>query len=560
MAALAELARGRRREGPGPARRRRAGAGHDAKAVAAACLDAGLVRQRRHADRPAAGPAPHHQRRRDRRGAWRSSPRSWRGTVRHFLEIDDLSAAELADVLDRAEERHDHGSPLAGQGVALLFIKPSLRTRHSCEMGVIQLGGHPISVRPDEVGVNDREPPQDIARVLAGYHRLLGGPGRRPRRRRGHGRTRRHPGGQPALRRRPPVPGAGRPADDAPAVRRWPRRSDGGLDRRLQQRGPLAGRGAALSGMAISLGCPTGYGPDDAEVERLTVLGAAGVQVHPRPHGAAKGADAVHTDVWTSMGFEAEAEARNRAFEGFIVDDSVMAEARRRCRVHALPARPPRRGGGGVGHRRPGQRRHPAGPQPPAQLPGRRLVARPRSARDARRDAQISGTAGGGCRLAKHQRQHRVARLLEHHAVTSPAAAGRPAGRTTAWWPPRPRCPRPRGARAPSRCGPAAATPSTPSPSCPRSSVAPEDHLRRVLGEWVVEVAHSGNLGRAAHAAGLGPRRRLGPRPLEPSRRSSVRSPATTPSSSWPPSASAAPRSPASCPSSPASSPKEPEP
>jgi ornithine carbamoyltransferase len=98
-------------------------------------------------------------------------------------------------------------------------------------------------------------------------------------------------------------------------------------------------RGAALSGMAISLGCPNGYGPDDAELERLTVLGAADVQVHPRPRDAAKGADAVHTDVWTSMGFEAEAEARNRAFEGFMVDDSVMAEAASGAVfMHCLPA------------------------------------------------------------------------------------------------------------------------------------------------------------------------------------------------------------------------------
>ena len=93
--------------------------------------------------------------------------------MRHLLEIDDLSADELTEVLDRAE-RTDHGSPLAGLGVALLFSKPSLRTRHSSEMAVIQLGGHPISVRPDEIGVNDRETPQDIARVLAGYHCLLG--------------------------------------------------------------------------------------------------------------------------------------------------------------------------------------------------------------------------------------------------------------------------------------------------------------------------------------------------------------------------------------------------
>jgi ornithine carbamoyltransferase len=69
------------------------------------------------------------------------------------------------------------------------------------------------------------------------------------------------------------------------------------------------------------------------------MLGAASVEVAHRPHEAAKGADAVHTDVWTSMGFEAEADARNRAFEGFMVDDSVMGEAAPGAVfMHCLPA------------------------------------------------------------------------------------------------------------------------------------------------------------------------------------------------------------------------------
>jgi ornithine carbamoyltransferase len=257
--------------------------------------------------------------------------------MRHFLEIDDLSAAELAEVLDRAE-RADHGEPLAGRGVALLFSKPSLRTRHSSEMAVIQLGGHPISVRPDEIGVNDRETPQDIARVLGGYHALLGA------------RVFEHatlvdmaePGAVPVINLL---------SDEA-----HPCQALADLLTMRQHVGPLAGRsvawvgdynnvsrslsrGAALSGMAVRLGCPEGYGPGEAEVERLTLLGAAEVTVTTRPHDAAKGADAVHTDVWTSMGFEAESEARHRAFEGFIVDDSVMAAAAAGAVfMHCLPA------------------------------------------------------------------------------------------------------------------------------------------------------------------------------------------------------------------------------
>lgn len=257
--------------------------------------------------------------------------------MRHFLEIDDLDADELADVLARAE-RHDHGQPLAGQGVALLFSKPSLRTRHSCEMGVIQLGGHPISVRPDEIGVNDRETPQDIARVLAGYHALLGA------RVAGHDVVE-------AMAEPDAVPVVNLLSDDA-----HPCQALADLLTMRQVLGALPGRtvawvgdynnvarslarGAALAGMVVRLGCPDGYGPSVEEVERLTVLGAKDVVTSTRPHDAVAGADAVHTDVWTSMGFEAEAEARNRAFEGFMVDDSVMAAAGGGAVfMHCLPA------------------------------------------------------------------------------------------------------------------------------------------------------------------------------------------------------------------------------
>jgi ornithine carbamoyltransferase len=257
--------------------------------------------------------------------------------VRHFLEVDDLTAEELTDVLDRAE-RPDHGTPLDGRGVVLLFAKPSLRTRHSSEMAVIQLGGHPISVRPDEIGVNDRETPADIARVLAGYHALLGA------RVFGHADV-------AGLAGPDAIPVVNLLSDEA-----HPCQALADLLTMRQRFGSLAGRtvaylgdfnnvarslcrGAAMSGMHVRVGAPHGYQPDAVEVDRLLALGAADVVVVDRPHEAAKGADAVHTDVWTSMGFEAEAEARNRAFEGFMVDRAVMDQAAAGAVfMHCLPA------------------------------------------------------------------------------------------------------------------------------------------------------------------------------------------------------------------------------
>jgi ornithine carbamoyltransferase len=240
-------------------------------------------------------------------------------------------------VLDRAE-RTTHGRPLDGLGVALLFSKPSLRTRHSSEMAIVQLGGHPISVRPDEIGVNDRETPSDIARVLAGYHALLGA--------RVFAHADLH-----EMAATDAVPVINLLSDEG-----HPCQALADLLTMRQQLGGLAGRtvayvgdfnnvarslcrGAAMSGMRIRIGAPFGYQPSDVEVDRLLALGAADVAVVDLPHEAAKGADAVHTDVWTSMGFEAEAEERNRAFEGFIVDDSVMAGAAEGAVfMHCLPA------------------------------------------------------------------------------------------------------------------------------------------------------------------------------------------------------------------------------
>jgi ornithine carbamoyltransferase len=88
--------------------------------------------------------------------------------MRHFLDVDDLDGPELLQVLDLAE--FPNPLPvLAGQGVALLFEKASLRTRVAMEMAVVQLGGHPIALRDAEVGVDSREPAEDVARVLSGY-------------------------------------------------------------------------------------------------------------------------------------------------------------------------------------------------------------------------------------------------------------------------------------------------------------------------------------------------------------------------------------------------------
>jgi ornithine carbamoyltransferase len=91
---------------------------------------------------------------------------------RHILDIDDFTADELASVLDLSE-RTTWPHPLDGKGVALIFEKPSARTRNATEMAVVQLGGYPLTMRGDEVGFDVRESVEDIARTMSCYHAAI---------------------------------------------------------------------------------------------------------------------------------------------------------------------------------------------------------------------------------------------------------------------------------------------------------------------------------------------------------------------------------------------------
>src|SRR5688500_11930628 len=90
----------------------------------------------------------------------------------NILTIADLGASGIAEVLALAEQS-DLGRTLAGKGVALVFQKPSARTRNSTEMAVVQLGGHPVYIQKEEVGLGTRETAEDVARTLACYHEII---------------------------------------------------------------------------------------------------------------------------------------------------------------------------------------------------------------------------------------------------------------------------------------------------------------------------------------------------------------------------------------------------
>jgi ornithine carbamoyltransferase len=260
-------------------------------------------------------------------------------SAQSLLDIGDLTIDELQMVLDLAQRPlASLGRPLAGSGVALIFEKPSNRTRQSMEIAVAQLGGHPVYIRGDEIGFDTREPVEDIAHIMEGYHSVIAA------------RVFVH-----SIVERLAA------ASNVPVVNMlsdWSHPLQALADTLTMQQclGDLSGKtmayvgdynnvarslaeAAAMLHMHVRLGCPPGFAPDEAELERIDMLGAASIELVPRPQDAVRGAHAVHTDTWVSMGQEDDKDARRRAFEGFTVDAEMMGLADPSAIfMHCLPA------------------------------------------------------------------------------------------------------------------------------------------------------------------------------------------------------------------------------
>jgi ornithine carbamoyltransferase len=257
--------------------------------------------------------------------------------MRHLLSITDFTAEELTQILHLAERR-DLRPVLAGQGVALIFEKPSNRTRQSMEMAVVQLGGHPVYTRGEEVGLDVRETVEDVTRVMSGYHGLLAA------RVFSHGVVER----MAAVSTVPVVnmlSDYSHPLQGLADVLTM-QQVHGSLRRHTvayigdyNNVARSLAEASVMLGADVALGCPVGYHANEAEMERLNGLGDGRVHQTHRAVEAADGAIAVHTDTWTSMGQEDEKDVRSQAFEGFTVDEPMMAVARRDAGFyHCLPA------------------------------------------------------------------------------------------------------------------------------------------------------------------------------------------------------------------------------
>ncbi len=259
--------------------------------------------------------------------------------MRHLLEVDDLSTTELGDILDLSRAATVPRS-LDGLGMALLFEKPSARTRNSMEMAVVQLGGHPLTIRPDEVGLDTRETVEDVTRTLCCYHAALGA------RVFEHSKLER----MTAVSSVPVVNMLSDEAHPLQALADLLTIADefGGVS-------SLAGRtvayigdgnnvarslalGAGMLGMSVRVATPVGFEFSKADIARIVATGADFTATN-NPVEAVQGASVIYTDVWTSMGQEDEAVQRRELFAGFTVDDALMAAALPEAIfMHCLPA------------------------------------------------------------------------------------------------------------------------------------------------------------------------------------------------------------------------------
>ena len=257
--------------------------------------------------------------------------------ARHLLDVDDLSPAELKGVLELAADEYPP-HVLAGRGVALVFQKPSARTRNSSEVAVFQLGGHPVSIKDDEIGLDRRESAEDVARTLSQYHCAIGA------RVLDHGVLERMAAVSevPVINllsdRAHPLQAI---ADVLTLANHWQGATAGkrvawvGDGNNVARSLVLACAGL---GVDIALATPAGHGLDELTLEAARYHGVEVVQGQS-PEEAVTGADAVCTDVWVSMGQEPEARQRRDAFARYQVSAAMMERAAPGAVfLHCLPA------------------------------------------------------------------------------------------------------------------------------------------------------------------------------------------------------------------------------
>lgn len=261
-----------------------------------------------------------------------------------FLAITDLTSDEINDLFQLAlniKNKLKKGKitqPLKGKTLAMIFQKPSARTRISFEVGMYQLGGYALYLAPSDIELGKRETPCDIAQVLSRYNdgimaRLFG-----------HELIL-------ELARASSVPVINGLTDFL-----HPCQVLGDLLTIMEHRGGLdklkvsfVGDGnnvanswinaASRIPMQLHMACPKGYEPDNRLIQNAMDSQTSEIVIHQEPAEAVKDADVIYTDVWASMGQEKEAKIRKKAFKGYQVNEDLVKKAKTDVLImHCLPA------------------------------------------------------------------------------------------------------------------------------------------------------------------------------------------------------------------------------
>jgi ornithine carbamoyltransferase len=229
---------------------------------------------------------------------------------------------------------------LVGRHIAVLFEKPSLRTRVTFDVGITALGGHAVYLSPDEVGIGHRETATDVGRNLSRWVDAI---------------VFRTFGHDTLVEL---ANAASVPVVNALSDHEHPCQALADLMTLRQHLGDLRGRSVAfvgdgnnvchslllagsLAGLHLRVATPRGYEPDPAVVQAATAAArrsGGSVRLETDPAAAVSGVDAVYTDAWTSMGAEAEADLRRLRFAGYRVDAALLAGAPGALVMHCLPA------------------------------------------------------------------------------------------------------------------------------------------------------------------------------------------------------------------------------
>ena len=253
------------------------------------------------------------------------------------LDVDDLTAEDLETVLDRAAaiKAGEDDTELPRQTLAMVFEKPSTRTRTSFETAMTRLGGHAVFLGPDDIHLGSGEPVKDTARALAGYADAV------------MARLFDHADAE-ELAAYADVPVINGLTDDAHPCQTLAdlltvRERFGGFDdvtvawvgdgNNVAQSFAL---GAALADLDLTVTTPPEYGIDDDVLDRAAALGST-PRIVDDPADAVADADIVYTDVWVSMGEEDEREEKLAAFEGYQLNADRLAGSDAVV-MHCLPA------------------------------------------------------------------------------------------------------------------------------------------------------------------------------------------------------------------------------